>query len=364
MSLKKIVTILLLSVVTIIVAGCESVTNSSPEIISESTIEAIPGVHFSYRLDFVDPDSDDNTVIFENYPCWMTADADSIFGIPPYGICNAGFDVIVYDGFAADTAHITVYLVPIMAVYGDTRTGHATHQAVVNLMMTINPSVVFHTGDLVNDGRIQAEWDMFNSITAEMRAQAEFFPTLGNHEEQSQLYFDNFELPGNEQWYSVERNYTHFICLNSCIQTDTLSVQYQWLKNDLESIHDSIRFIVAYFHHPPYSTGPHTEDEQGLRQTWVPLFEQYGVDVVFNGHDHDYERSLCGDIYYIVAGGGGAPLRDQARTHPCSELFLKQYHFCKLVVIGNRMIVTVYDLSMNIIDRFALRQDIGPVPLP
>ncbi|MCK4236104.1 MAG: metallophosphoesterase [Candidatus Krumholzibacteria bacterium] len=52
------------------------------------------------------------------------------------------------------------------------------------------------------------------------------------------------------------------------------------------------RFIAAIFHHPPISTGPHTEDEMGLRKTIVPLFERYGVDVVFNGHDHIYERSL------------------------------------------------------------------------
>ncbi len=92
----------------------------------------------------------------------------------------------------------------------------------------------------------------------------------------------------------------------------------------------------------------------GLRQTFVPLFEQYSVDIVFNGHDHDYERSYCGGIYYFVAGGGGAPLRNQAREHPCSELFLKKYHYCKLSSINDSLIINVFDNNSFLIDRFAL----------
>jgi predicted phosphodiesterase len=342
-----------------ILGGCTSQKNTPPQITSEISVEATGGVNFIYHADYLDPDNFDDTIMFENYPGWMTADGDSIFGLPPYGFGDTGFDVIVFDGYAADTVHITVFMISTMVVYGDSRTGHEAHQSVVNAFMTLHPSVVFHTGDLVNDGRVQADWEMFNAITADMRAQTEFFPALGNHEHQSQLYFDNFELPGNEQWYSIERNYTHFICLNSCIQTDTLSEQYQWLKNDLADIGDSIRFTVVYFHHPPYSTGPHTEDEKGLRETWVPLFEQYGVDIVFNGHDHCYERSFCGGIYYIVAGGGGAPLYAQERTHPCSQVYLTEYHFCEISVVGNRMFIKVYDQNLNLIDQFSFRKDTG-----
>jgi 3',5'-cyclic AMP phosphodiesterase CpdA len=141
-----------------------------------------------------------------------------------------------------------------MAVYGDTRTGHTMHQIIADSMMTVQPAVVFHTGDLVNNGNIAEEWDIFNDITQRIRNNAEFFPALGNHENQSQLFFDNFDLPNNEQWYSVERNYTHFVILNSCVATGDPSEQDKWLQEDLYAVHDTIRFIVVIFHHPPYST--------------------------------------------------------------------------------------------------------------
>ena len=182
----------------------------------------------------------------------------------------------------------------------------------------------------------------------------EFYPALGNHEKQSQLYFENFELPGNEEWYSVDVNGIHFIIINSCVSLDLESEQYLWLEADLMQVADSIDFVAVVFHHPPFSTGPHTEDEKNLRESIVPLFVQYGVDIVFNGHDHCYERSYCWGIYYIVTGGGGAPLYDQTRLHPCSQLYLKEYHFCKLSTINSRLVVKVINNNDEIIDQYEL----------
>ncbi|MCD6378945.1 metallophosphoesterase [bacterium] len=241
-----------------------------------------------------------------------------------------------------------------LIVYGDTRTNHKDHQRVVNAILKAGPEVVFHTGDMVANGRHQAQWDTFNAITSKLRETSEFFPVLGNHENNSDLYFDNFELPNNERWYSVNRGGVHFIILDSCSGIDTVSAQYSWLKLDLEEAKKSFSFIVALFHHPPFSTGPHTEDEKGLRDTIVPLFESYDVDVVFSGHDHDYERSLYNGIYYIVSGGGGAPLYDQERKSEYSQVFRKVYHFCELSVTSDSLTVCVFDTLSNMIDRFSV----------
>lgn len=372
MNLRNLTIVRLISALMLFTAGCNSLENrppdinlpenTPPEITSPALVEASGDIYFVYRVTFTDPDDSIQTVAYDFQPSWLAADADSIFGTPPDGAADSGFLVVVSDGQAADSAEVTIDMIPAMAVYGDSRTGHTYHQMVVDTMMTVKPAVVFHTGDLVNDGRIASDWVTFNNITATMRAEAEFFPALGNHEQQSQLYFDNFELPGNEQWYSVERNHCHFIILNSCIQTSDTSEQYRWLEADLAGIDDSIRFVAAVFHHPPYSTGQHTEDEEGLRNTWVPLLEQYGVDIIFNGHDHDYERSYCGGRYYIVAGGGGAPLRAQARTHPCSQLFLMSYHFCKVSVVDRRMIVRVYNNLNQLIDQIEIDKTAGLAP--
>lgn len=241
-----------------------------------------------------------------------------------------------------------------LIVYGDSRTNHDDHSRVVSAILRKDPEVVFHTGDLVTDGTIPGQWEIFDEITSELRSEAEFFPALGNHEKDSDLYFDRFELPNNERWYSVNRSGVHFIILDSCSGIQEGSEQYIWLESDLSEAADSFSFIAAIFHHPPFSTGPHTEDEMGLRETIVPLLEKYDVDIVFSGHDHSYERSLYNGIYYIVSGGGGAPMYDQEKESRYSQVFRKVNHFCEISVTSDSMVVCVYDTLNSMLDRFSV----------
>ncbi|MDH4157162.1 MAG: metallophosphoesterase [candidate division Zixibacteria bacterium] len=325
--------------------------NDRPRIISDDIVEAAGGMPFCYRVAVADPDGPVTQIHFRNYPSWLTADADSIYGTPPDGARNTSFMVTTWDGLLADTLGVFIKVNPTMVVYGDTRTNHTIHERVVAAITPVQPAAVFHTGDLVEDGYNPKDWLMFNSITAELLLTAEFFPALGNHEKQAQLYFDNFDLPNNEQWYSVDRHYVHFIILNTCVAIDAGSEQYRWLESDLAAIPDSIRFVAVAFHHPPYSTGRHGAEGAYLQETLVPLFEKYGVDIVFSGHDHDYERSFCGGTYYIVTGGGGASLYDQVYEHPCSQQYLKIHHFCKLSVVSDTLTVKVYDIDGRLADQ-------------
>lgn len=255
--------------------------------------------------------------------------------------------VILQTGYS--TSDTPLPLLPIV-IYGDTRTDHVAHRRVVDAIMKAKPRVVFHTGDLVEHGLNPDHWAVFKEITSELFETAKFYPSLGNHENDSRLYFDNFDLPNNERWYSVEVNHIHFVVLDSNSDIGKGSEQYQWLENDLRSISAKRRLVIAIFHHPPFSTGPHAEDEKSLRKTFVPLFEKYGVDMVFNGHCHAYERSLRNNIYYIVTGGGGAPLHDQVRASPHSQVFIKVHHFCRLTVGENLITLSVFDIDSNLID--------------
>ncbi len=345
-------------------AGCSSDKDTSsgaadsaaPAITSPSHVEATGGIAFSYRAVASADNGAVDSLVFTGYPEWLTADGDSLFGVPPDGLEDTTFAVMAFDGNMSDTLTVTMKMIPCILVYGDTRTGLDIHQALVDSMVLLKPTAVFHTGDLVSDGTVPAQWDEFNSITSALRAEADYFPALGNHEKQSPLFFDNFDLPNNEQWYAVERNHTHFTILNSCVDIGPLSDQYQWLLNDLSSIDTAVTFRIVVFHQPLHSTGRHGGSDV-LAELLTPIFEQYHIDAVFNGHDHDYERSYCDGIYYIVAGGGGAPLYDQTGTDPCSQLYLKSHHFCKLSMVDNRLVVKVYDLTGRKIDEFEIGGD-------
>lgn len=135
------------------------------------------------------------------------------------------------------------------------------------------------------------------------------WPTLGNHDAASLggvPYYDIFTLPtkgeaggvasGTEAYYSFNYANIHFVCLNSETSiTSKNGAMYAWLEADLQANNQD--WTVVYFHQPPYSKGSHDSDDpleikmRRLRENFTPLFDQYGVDLVFSGHSHTYERS-------------------------------------------------------------------------
>jgi acid phosphatase type 7 len=241
-----------------------------------------------------------------------------------------------------------------ICIYGDSRSGHGVHQRIVNAIMRLKPVAVFHTGDLVANGRDPGQWAIFNRIVAPLRLSAAFYPALGNHERNAALYFADFKLPGNGRWYWVDIDAIHFIVLDTGSPIGPGSEQYNWLEKYLQRTNPA-DFTVAVFHHPPLSVGPHAYDEKKLHNSIVPLFEKYDVDLVFAGHDHDYQRFFYNNIHYVVTGGGGAPLYSQKRASPYLKVFLNEYHFCNLTNRHDGQLrVDVFDGNLRVLDSFTV----------
>ncbi len=151
---------------------------------------------------------------------------------------------------------------------------------------------------------------------------APVWSVIGNHDvysassvTQSGVYYDIFSFPtlgqagglpsGTEAYYSFDWANVHFICLDS--QDSDRSpdgLMMQWLKADLAGT--SRDWIVAVFHHPPYSRGTHNSDVDGdsgnrlrdMRETFLPVLENGGVDLILTGHSHVYERTFLIDGHY------------------------------------------------------------------
>jgi len=144
------------------------------------------------------------------------------------------------------------------------------------------------------------------------------WPTLGNHDtafstafNDAYPYFAIFTLPkngeagglasGSEHYYSFDYANVHFICLDSMTANRaTNGAMANWLRTDLDATTN--RWIVAYWHHPPYSKGSHDSDFETelveMRENFLPILENGGVDVVLAGHSHSYERSFLLDGHY------------------------------------------------------------------
>jgi hypothetical protein len=221
-------------------------------------------------------------------------------------------------------------------VYGDCRTGVAAHQSVVDGIISVAPDFYLNTGDLVESGALMSDWDSFFAIEKDLMSTTTLFPAIGNHEENHPNYFDFFYLPGNERWYSFDYGHAHFVSLQVDGYGDYSvgSEQYLWLEQDLAGSTQPWKFV--FFHFPPYSSGDHGSD-LAVRAALQPLFEKYDVDIVFSGHDHDYERSLVNGVTYLVTGGGGAPLYSQQQSNDWSIYFESTYHFVSISLDGNTL---------------------------
>ncbi|CAN5370904.1 hypothetical protein BH09BAC1_BH09BAC1_05510 [soil metagenome] len=169
-----------------------------------------------------------------------------------------------------------------------------------------------------------------------------FMPCPGNHDynliappfsninpvNHTGAYYDIVNVPtqgeaggvpsGHELYYSYDYGNVHMIALNSelgslgsaandwiginSMNTFTTSPMLEWLRDDLEA--NTKPWVIAYFHQPPYTKGSHSSDDaieiymKAMRQNYIPVLEEYGVDLVINGHSHVYERSFPIEGHY------------------------------------------------------------------
>jgi 3',5'-cyclic AMP phosphodiesterase CpdA len=158
-------------------------------------------------------------------------------------------------------------------------------------------------------------------------AGVKFYASLGNHDVREQRFYKPFNMDGKFYYtYKAPKQSVRFFALDSgYLQPEQLT----WLAKELEGANDDWK--IAYFHHPPYSSGGRHGSEAGAREVLEPLFIKYNVSVVFNGHDHFYERikPQNGIVYFICGSGGklrrgnidkGSPLT--ARGFDTDQAFL------------------------------------------
>jgi hypothetical protein len=240
--------------------------------------------------------------------------------------------------------------------------------------------LALHTGDIVHSGGvcsgddsswnqyIRAYFDLYRDSTGDIP----FYPSLGNHELNGgscgyQGYTDVYYLPGNapaggeEEYYSFDWGNAHFVALDTNQSYSAGSAQYDWLVNDLQASTQRWKFV--FLHHPAYSSGNHGSTAE-VQTHLVPVFETTGVDVVFNGHDHDYERTcpildgMCttpqdGGVVYYVTGGGGAPLYP-AGSDWFTAYSDSLYHFLRVEVDDCWLRVDAIDANGSIFDSYEI----------
>jgi 3',5'-cyclic AMP phosphodiesterase CpdA len=117
-------------------------------------------------------------------------------------------------------------------------------------------------------------------------AGVKFYAALGNHDNQANRFYKPWNMNG-ERYYTFKRGDTQFYALDSTYMD---AKQLAWFEKNLQSA--STPWKISFFHHPLYNDGKMHGPDMDLRSRLVPFFQLYGMNAVFSGHEHAYERAL------------------------------------------------------------------------
>jgi 3',5'-cyclic AMP phosphodiesterase CpdA len=192
------------------------------------------------------------------------------------------------------------------AAFGDSGSGERPQFDVAAEMAQFHAKFPFDhvimLGDNIYGGQTPKDLDrkFTQPYKALLDAGVTFHAALGNHDSQNNRNFPSFHMGGERYYTYVVKNVRFFV-----LDTDALDPkQVAWLEDALAKSTDEWK--ICYFHHPLYSDGLTHGSDVNLRVILEPLFVKYGVNVVFSGHDHIYERiTPQKGITYFVAGSGG-----------------------------------------------------------
>ena len=217
-------------------------------------------------------------------------------------------------------------------VTGDCGTGYAEQLQVLNQYNNYTGNRPTNGWLLLGDNAYNGGYDteystnFFAAYQGSIMKKAPLWPVPGNHDYDNNgtnqnthavPYYDIFNLPsqGNsggiasntEAYYSYDYGNIHFLALDSYGKEnnatrlyDTTGAQVQWIKSDLAA--NTKPWVIAYWHHPPYTMGSHNSDTEAelvnIRSNFIRILERMGVDLVMCGHSHAYERTKLMKEHY------------------------------------------------------------------
>ena len=198
------------------------------------------------------------------------------------------------------------------AVIGDNGTGEKAQYEIGQQMLNWYnrfefPVVVMMGDNIYGSDRPQ---DFVKKFEAPYKALLDkgvkFYASLGNHDSREQRYYKLFNMEGKLYYsFKAPKEDVRFFALESSYMDPD---QVKWIEDELKKSNE--KWKIVFFHHPLYSSARTHGSQLKLRTVLEPLFVQYNVSLVLNGHDHTYERiKPQNGIQYFVEGSSGQ-LRD------------------------------------------------------
>lgn len=208
---------------------------------------------------------------------------------------------------------------------------------------------VLHAGDLVETPNAFYWEPWFDSFESMLLA-APFIPVLGNHEKNSLSYYNAFSHPAgagqnDERWWTLRWGDVVIVGLDtSANRPDRIQQQQDYARAELGGP-ERWKFVI--FHHPIYSSDAYHGSGYGFEKIFHPIFVEAGVDMVFNGHAHNYERIEKDGIVYLILGGGGAVPRPLASTRVDGSVVAieNKNFYARVAVAGDDLAVDIVSVA-------------------
>ncbi len=245
------------------------------------------------------------------------------------------------------------------AVIGDMGTGDTPQYEVAQRMREFHQKFPFTftimVGDDIYGGKSPADLKKKFEIPYQplLDAGVQFYASLGNHDDTNERFYKFFNMNG-QSYYSFKKGNVRFFALDS----DYLDPkQLEWLEKELANAGSDWK--ICFFHHPLYSSGAFHGSSTELRTVLEPLFIKYGVQVVFSGHEHVYERvKPQKGIYYFTEGASGELRWGNLRKTDLTAVgYDKDRSFLSIEISGD-------DLSFQAISRTGITVDSGSFHRP
>lgn len=240
------------------------------------------------------------------------------------------------------------------AVIGDTRIGltESVYKQFLDIMNKKNINTIFHTGDVIDMPGSEKEWRRFLELTGNNYT-VHIAP--GNHDINDNRSLKTYgNLIARPVYYSFYAENTNFILLSTEVSGEISKVtgkQLEWLKEELKK---NATYKIVFLHKPLFPTtfgkgyglDRHKDDRDSLHD----LFVKNGVNIVFAGHEHLYNKIEKDGIIYVTTGGGGA------RLLTFNEEYGGYYHYIIAKMENGGYIFSVYDMNGYLKDKFSIKK--------
>jgi hypothetical protein len=248
------------------------------------------------------------------------------------------------------------------AAIGDNGTGDRAQYEMAQQMTKVHGAfpfdLVIMLGDNMYGGQTPSDYvrKFEQPYALLLAAGVKFQASIGNHDRPDQVDYKPYNMNG-QRYYTYVRGNVRFLALDSNLMDRK---QLEWVDATLRDAREEWK--ICYFHHPLYSNAARHGSSVDLRVLLEPIFVKYGVNVVFSGHDHVYERlKPQKGIYYFVSGAAGQLRKgNMTRSDQTASSFDQDLSFMAVEVAGTDMVFQAISRTGQIVDSGVIRRQSRP----